>query len=402
MTEAERQIAALRARESIVRAFVCHDAERALRQAATATGPLAGMLFGVKDIIATADFPTCYGMAEATGPREDAWCVARLKRLGGTALGKTVCTAFAYPLPGPTTNPYDPSRSPGGSSSGSAAAVSAGFVSFALGTQTAGSTIRPASYCGVTGFKPSFGLIPLDGVQAISTTLDHVGVFAHTPREAWFVVSAMILPRPETIAPRKPQRLLLLRPPVTCDYTDRLQDLHETLRADGVEIDTMEFPFPAGDFRDLQKELCYWEAARILLSPGRVRVISELEMLLAPYRDRDIAEYAAVSHRRQMYQARFATLAAPYDAVLLPAATGPAPPVASTGDAIMSRFWTALHVPAITIPLWHDRNGLPLGLQLLARVGHDRQLIEVAQWLMGVQRHDPHMAVLPKTHAPFP
>jgi Asp-tRNA(Asn)/Glu-tRNA(Gln) amidotransferase A subunit family amidase len=382
LTEAERQIAALNTREPTVRAFVCHDAERALQQAAAAAGPLAGVLIGVKDIIATADFPTRYGMTEDAGRREDAWCVARLKQLGGTILGKTVCTAFAYPLPGPTTNPHDPTRSPGGSSSGSAAAVAAGFVSFALGTQTAGSIIRPGSYCGVTGFKPSYGLIPLDGVQAISTSLDHVGVFAKLPRDAWFVVSAMILGRPETIPARKPRRLLMLRLPVACDYADRLEQLRESLRAEAIEVDAFDLPFPADDFRNLQKELCYWEAARILLSPGRVHVVPELEMLLAPYRVRDVTAYAVVSRRRQSYQTQFDSLAAPYDALLLPAATGAAPPIANTGDATMSRFWTALHVPAVAIPLWRDRDGLPLGLQLVARMGHDRQLMEAAQWLL--------------------
>jgi Asp-tRNA(Asn)/Glu-tRNA(Gln) amidotransferase A subunit family amidase len=382
LTEAEHQIAALYARERTVRAFVCYDAERALRHACAATGPLAGALVGVKDIISTADFPTRYGMDADAGRREDAWCVARLKQLGGTILGKTVCTALAYPLPGPTTNPHDPTRSPGGSSSGSAAAVAAGFVSFALGTQTAGSTIRPASYCGVTGFKPSYGLIPLDGVQPISTTLDHVGVFAKTPREAWLLVSAMILSHAETIVAQKPRRLLMLRLPVACDYGDHLEDLRETLRGDAIQVDTLDLPFPADDFCNLQKELCYWEAARILLSPGRVCVIPELETLLAPYRGRDLAEYAAAACRRQAYQAQFDTLAASYDALLLPAATGPAPPIASTGDAVMSRFWTALHVPAVSVPLWLNRNGLPLGLQLLARVGHDRHLMEVAQWLL--------------------
>jgi Asp-tRNA(Asn)/Glu-tRNA(Gln) amidotransferase A subunit family amidase len=381
LTEAECQIAALRAREPIVRAFVCHDAERALQKAAAARGPLAGSLIGVKDIIATADFPTRYGMdVEDAGPREDAWCVARVKQLGATILGKTVCTAFAYPLPGPTTNPHDPARSPGGSSSGSAAAVAAGFVRFAIGTQTAGSTIRPASYCGIVGYKPSYGLIPLDGVQPISTTLDHVGLFARSPADAWFLMSAMVTPQPQVIAPRKPRRLLLLRVPAACDYAARINALD-------VETDTLDLPFPVEDFHNLQKELCYWEAARILLAPGRVQPVPELVSLLAPYLSRDIADYAAAGSRRASYQQQFAELAAPYDAVLLPAATGAAPPHADTGDAIMSRFWTALHVPAITIPLWRDDAGMPLGLQLLSAFGTDRTLLEVAQWLLDITIH---------------
>ena len=382
MIEAERQIATLHAREPTVRAFVCHDAERALRQTRMATGPLAGSLIGVKDIIATADFPTRYGTTRDTGPREDAWCVARLKQLGAAILGKTVCTAFAYPQPGPTTNPHDPARSPGGSSSGSAAAVAAGFVSFALGTQTAGSTIRPASYCGITGFKPSYGLVPLDGVQPIASTLDHVGVFARSPCDAWYLTSAMVLSQPEALIARKPARLLLLRVPPPCDYAERLARLAEMLRRNEIEVDALDLPMPVEDFSTLQKELCYWEAARILLVPGRVQPVPELQALLAPYLDQDIAEYAVIARRRHDCFSRFDALASGYDAVVVPAATGAAPPIADTGDAIMSRFWTALHIPAVTVPLWRDGHGMPLGLQLLARLGEDRSLMEVAQWMM--------------------
>jgi Asp-tRNA(Asn)/Glu-tRNA(Gln) amidotransferase A subunit family amidase len=261
--------------------------------------------------------------------------VARLKQLGATVLGKTACTAFVYPRPGPTTNPHDLTRSPGGSSSGSAAAVAAGFVSFALGTQTAGSTIRPASYCGITGFKPSYGLIPVDGVQPISGTLDHVGVFARSPHDAWYLTSALMLSRPETLTGRKPTRLLMLRVPATCNYAEHLEMLAETFRGEEIEVGVLDLPVPPEDFHNLQKELCCWEAARILLVPGRVQPVPELEALLAPYRDRDVAEYAAMARRRQAYMSRFDALASGYDAVLAPAATGAAPPIANTGDAVL-------------------------------------------------------------------
>jgi Asp-tRNA(Asn)/Glu-tRNA(Gln) amidotransferase A subunit family amidase len=384
---AERQLAELRAREGTVRAFVCHDAAAARGRLTAGTGPLAGALIGVKDIIATADFPTRYGMADIddAGPREDAWCVARVKQLGGAVLGKTVCTAFAYPLPGPTTNPHDASRTPGGSSSGSAAAVAAGFVSFALGSQTAGSTIRPGSYCGVTGFKPSYGLMPVDGVQAISTTLDHAGLFARSPRDAWYLASAMTMHDAEVIAARMPQRLLVLRMPaeiaLTDDYQARIDALGGSLRGCGVAVDEYDLPFPADDYRTLQNELCYWEASRILLSPGRVRPVPELQALLAPYSERDATAYAAARRRRALYQVQFESLVAGYDAVLVPAATGAAPPLSNTGDAVMSRFWTALHVPATTVPMWRNCENLPLGLQLLGGLGTDRELAAVAQWL---------------------
>jgi amidase len=384
---AERQLKALREREPQVRAFVCHDTDDTRRQIANRhPGPMSGALIGVKDIIATAEFPTHYGSSNPAviGPRIDAWCVAEARRLGGIILGKTVCTEFAYPLPGPTTNPHDPTRTPGGSSSGSAAAVAAGFVSFALGTQTAGSTIRPASYCGVTGFKPSYGILHLEGVQAISTTCDHIGIFARSPRDAWYFSSAMTASQAEILSPRRPTRVLRLRLPPeiprTDGYSGRAEALVESLRQAGVAVTTMDLPFPLEDFRGLQQALCYWEAARILLAPGGQHLVPELRALLGPYLEIDLSVYADARRRRQAYQARFEALATGYDAVLQPAATGIAPPIASTGDAVMSRFWTALHVPAITVPIWRSAEGMPLGLQLLGRLGEDRALVEVAEW----------------------
>jgi Asp-tRNA(Asn)/Glu-tRNA(Gln) amidotransferase A subunit family amidase len=385
---AEWQLAAVASRESVVQAFVCLDAAAARRRIAERSeGPLGGALIGVKDIIATEDFPTRYGSThpENVGPRVDAWCVAEARRLGGTVLGKTVCTEFAIALPGPTTNPHDVRRTPGGSSSGSAAAVAAGFVSFALGTQTAGSTIRPASYCGVTGFKPSYGLLHVEGVQAISTTLDHLGLFARSPRDAWYLASAMALNRAEIVEPRQPRRVLAMRLPDEIPqgdgYPERLAALVASLRAAGIDVETINLPFPVADFRRLQQELCYWEAARLLLAPQRMRLAPQLQSLLGPYLDSDMADYGAARRRRQAYQAQFDALAAGCDAVLLPAATGVAPlSLADTGDAVMSRFWTALHVPAITVPLWRAVEGLPLGLQLLGALGTDRALAATAQW----------------------
>jgi Asp-tRNA(Asn)/Glu-tRNA(Gln) amidotransferase A subunit family amidase len=387
VARAERQLAALAAQEDTVRAFVCHDADAArLLCVAGTEGPLRGALIGVKDIIATEAFPTRYGLAdhEPSGPRHDAWCVARARRLGGVVLGKTACTAFAYPRPGPTTNPHDARRSPGGSSSGSAAAVAAGFVSFAFGTQTAGSTIRPASYCGVVGFKPSFGLLSTEGIEAISATLDHVGIFAVSPRDAWYLVSAVVLPRAEVLSARRPVRVLVPRLPAELvlgdGYVERLATLVGALREDGIAVETVELPMLAADFLGLQQEICYWEAARLLLASGRMRLLPELVVLLGPYLGCDMTRYAAARGRRQTCQTAFDALAAEYDAVLLPAATGAAPPMTDTGDAVMNRIWTALHVPAITVPVWRCADGMPLGLQLVGRLGEDRALVETAQW----------------------
>ena len=386
---AERQLAAFATDEPTIHAFAHADPEAArarLRQALEQhpDDPLGGALLGVKDIITTRDFPTKFGspFPENDGPRQDAWCVGEAQRLGAAILGKTVSTEFAFALPGPTVNPRDHARTPGGSSSGSAAAVAAGFVSFALGTQTGGSTIRPASFCGVTGYKPSYGLLHTEGVQAISTTLDHLGIFALSPRDAWLFTSAL-LAHPEVLAPQPPRRLLLLRTPpeipLEAPYRGLLDSLPTTLGS----IEAADLPFPSEDFAHLQEILCYWEAARILLAPNRMRLAEGLVAQLQPYLDMDLAEYVAARRRRAAYQAEFDALASGYDAILVPAATGVAPPtLAHTGDAIMSRFWTALGVPCVTVPIWRSDEGLPLGLQLIGRLGADRALMALAQWLL--------------------
>jgi len=247
------------------------------------------------------------------------------------------------------------------------------------------SDLRPASYCGITGFKPSHGLLHLEGVQAISTTCDHLGIFARSPRDVWYFVGAMLGGRADVVTPRPPRRLLHLRLPVDIPqgdgYPARIDELAASLRNARVTVIAVDLPFPIEDFTRLQQELCYWEAARVLLGPGAPHLVPELQSLLGHYLHVDLSVYAAARRRRLAYQAQFETLAEGFDAVLLPAATGIAPLFASTGDAVMSRFWTALHLPAITIPMWPSEEGMPLGLQLVGTLGEDRALAEVAQWL---------------------
>jgi Asp-tRNA(Asn)/Glu-tRNA(Gln) amidotransferase A subunit family amidase len=170
--------------------------------------------------------------------------------------------------------------------------------------------------------------------------------------------------------------------PQGAGYPERIAALASALSREGIATDTVELPFPLEDFRRLQQEICYWEAARLLLGSGAVRPLPELRTLLQPYLEQDLSPYADARRRRQAYQAQFATLVESYDAVLVPAATGVAPALADTGDAVMSRFWTALHLPAITVPVWRSDDGLPLGLQLLGALGTDRHLIATAQWLL--------------------
>ncbi len=389
---AERQLAALARREAEVRAFVHCEPDMARRRVADYLGastllPLAGALVGVKDVILTESFPTGFGspFPENQGERRDAWCVTRILGQGGAVVGKTVSTEFAFSRPGPTTNPWDPRRTPGGSSSGSAAAVAAGFVSFALGSQTGGSVVRPASYCGVVGFKPSFGLLHTEGVQAISTTLDHLGVFALSPRDTWYCITALLGPRAEVATPWRPKRVLVLRLPDWLSAGDglreRILELADALRGTGMEVAEIDLPFPQEDFLHLQEQIGHWEASRILLAPGRLRLSKQLDGLLRPYLGVGVEEYAVARLRREQHQARFAALMSGWDAVLMPAAPGAAPAgLESTGDAMMNRFWTALHVPAITVPQWRSAEGMPLGLQIIGPLGSDRRLVKIAQW----------------------
>jgi amidase len=234
------------------------------------------------------------------------------------------------------------------------------------------------------GFKPSYGLLPTEGVQAISTTLDHLAVLARSPRDAWYLVGALIANRADVVAPRRPRRVLRLRLPDAIPQSDEYRALLSALTAQlgksDVVVEMRDLPFPLEDFKSLQQELCYWEAARILLAPGQLRIVPQLTTLLGPYLDVDLSVYAAARTRRQAYQALFETLVAGFDAVILPAATGAAPSLSDTGDAIMSRFWTALHVPAISVPMWRTADGMPLGLQLLGPLGSDRSIAEIAQW----------------------
>jgi Asp-tRNA(Asn)/Glu-tRNA(Gln) amidotransferase A subunit family amidase len=180
--------------------------------------------------------------------------------------------------------------------------------------------------------------------------------------------------------------VLHLRMPAAIPLEDemraRMEQLAAALPAHGVEVETRELPFPLEDFAHLQETLCYWEAARILLLPGRMRLAEGLTRLLLPYVEMDVAEYAEARRRRAKYQADFAALSAPFDAVLCPAARGVAPlGLQQTGDALMSRFWTILHIPNVTVPLWRSAAGLPLAPQLLAPLGTDRELLRIAQWL---------------------
>jgi len=377
-----------------LRAFVHMDAEAVLARARELdargpSGPLHGVPVALKDIIETADLPTGYGSPIYDGhrPTADAAVVARLRAAGALIVGKTVSTEFALFSPGPTRNPHDPSRTPGGSSSGSAAAVAAGLVPLALGTQTAGSIVRPASFCGVYGAKPTFASVPFDGVKVCSGSLDTLGVLALDVEDAALALSVM------TGAPldvrgamadlgRRPLRLgwwpgagsARMEEDAAAVVADARQRLS---RRDDVDLVDVHLPEWFGELIEDQQALMRTEAHAALkfertehpqlLSP-------ELRDYLAPGPDADGAARAL----RRVHEGRAALSAAVLglDGLLTPSVVGEAPDVSGTGDPVFCRTWTLLGVPSVAVPGLVGPAGLPLGVQVVGP--HDADLAVLA------------------------
>jgi len=374
------------------------------RRRGRAVGALHGLPIGIKDIIDTARIPTANGTALDAGrvPREDAAVVARLRSAGAIVLGKTVTTELAFMHPAATDNPAAPGHTPGGSSSGSAAAVAAGMVPLAIGTQTGGSVIRPASFCGVVGYKPSFGAVSRSGVLVQSPSLDTVGFFATCVEDVALLAEPLFGHDPRDRATRAtaPPRLLdttLADVPVTPRFgfvrtpwweqaSDDMRGALEEL-AEHLGDACIEAPLP-----DI-----FAEAA-----PMRRRVnIAEMAKHFAPYcrRGRDqlssetleaIDEGLAVSARDYLdaldwpavLTAGLDTIFENCDALITPAATGAAPHGhASTGDPIFNGLWTFCGMPCVTLPLLESSDGLPMGVQLVGPKGDDARLLRTARWL---------------------
>jgi len=355
-------------------------------------GPLHGVTVGVKDIIDTHDMPTEFGSEIHHGnrPPRDAACVALTRRAGGIIVGKTVTTEFANVTPGKTRNPYDPKRSPGGSSSGSAAAVASGMVDIAIGTQTTGSTTRPASFCGVVGYRPTFGDLSTSGVMQVSASVDTLGLLGRCVadiavfRDVLMGVEAIPLPSVE------PPRVGFAR-------TGRGLDIHPTTRSllenlvDGMvsasaTVEESRWPSNLDELdeahrwitgfemtRNLSWEIDnHWEALSEGLREGRLRDGAGCS------EDLYIEMRARAAHARL----ELAGLFADSDVILAPAAIGEA---TSFDDPVphpwIYRPWTLLHLPVVTLPILKGPNGLPVGVQLIGRHGEDRFLLAVAKWL---------------------
>lgn len=410
---AEACLARIEALEPAVQAWafldrdlVLAEADRldALKRAGRPLGPLHGVPVGIKDIIDTAAMPTEHGTVLCAGrrPRRDAFVVTRLRDAGALIVGKTVTTELAAFHPGKTRNPHDPRRTPGGSSSGSAAAVAAGMVPLALGSQTNGSVIRPASFCGVVGFKPTHGLIGRTGVLLQSRTLDHVGLFARDIEDAALlgdVLAGFDEDDPDTQLGASPRLLATataewpLAPDLAfvrgaawdqAEPTTR-EAFEELVAALGERITMAELPESFARANELHRTI--WEAdAALNYGPLYDRGGDALSAVMRGMIERG-REVRAVDWHRAVAAAKALRRALDplferYDAVVTPAALGEAPEgLETTGSPAFCTLWTLLGLPAVSLPLLQGPAGLPLGVQLVGPRGDDARLLRTARWL---------------------
>ena len=401
------------ARENEIGAFTYFDEAQARRGAKAADdyrgtgrslGALHGLPIGIKDIIDTIDMPTENGTVIDAGrrPRKDAEVVRRLRQAGAVIMGKTVTTELAFFAPGKTRNPHNTGHTPGGSSSGSAAAVAAGFLPLAIGSQTFGSVIRPASFCGVVGFKPSFGLISRAGIRLLAAPLDTVGVFAQTVADAALLADALAGhdsadPDTRLVPPPRMLDVALTKPPVTPDLAfvktpmwdeaepatqEGFAELAETLGKSCTEV---ALPDVFGEWAGAQRTLMRAGMARNLESyyrKGEDRLSPVLRNLLEEGKQIAAVDYLAALDWRAALSNGLEQLFDRYDAIVTPAAPGEAPTgLDSTGNPTFNGLWTLCGVPAVSLPLLQGPKGLPVGVQLVGRQGEDARLLRTARWL---------------------
>lgn len=404
--------------EPQVQAWEFLDREHLIEQAVEADdrhqrgaekGPLSGIPVGIKDIIDVRGMPTGDGTPLHAGrmPRSDAALVSQLRRAGGMPMGKTVTTELATYAPGKTRNPHRDAaggeHTPGGSSSGSAAAVAAGMVPLAIGTQTNGSVLRPASFCGVYGFKPTFGLIARTGVLTQSPPLDQVGVFARSLEDIALLAQALCghheddpatraQPAPAlrqlvSSQPPLPPRLALVRTPfwerMDADAREAFEELEGELGDAAMPIELPDSAAEAvGWHRSIMEADLAASFAREFES-GREQLSPTLRAQIERGRQVSAVDYRHAIERIPSLLAHFDELFAEFDAIVTPATLGTAPAgLASTGDPLMCTLWTLAGLPAVSLPLLSGANGLPLGVQLVGARGDDARLLRTASWLV--------------------
>ena len=393
-------------REPTLHAFVVRTPSHEVLASANG-GEWAGIPVGIKDLIATRTLTTTNGSPIYADQvlDYDAPIVANIRQLGAAVFGKTVTTEFAWRQPGPTVNPFHADHTPGGSSSGSAAAVAAGIVPLALGTQTVGSVIRPAAFCGVVGFKASFGAVPRAGVYPLAGSLDHVGFIARSVNDVAYafnllrnraatepdsiVLPAVPMKNDSGIEPQAAPRLAWLRTPyddrVTAEQKQAMENAVMQLRAQGAVIE--EFALPDEYWTGIEGMFCLLECEggaihqeHVVQFPERSSV--HLKELVEKGRARSALEYLGARALQQRLRADAAVQFKGFDAVLTIPATGEAPEgLAFTGDPVFCALWSFLGLPALTVPIARSAKGLPLGLQLLAPYKQDAHLLRTGRWI---------------------
>lgn len=365
-------------------------AEPAERLPGSSDGPLSGVTFGVKDVMDVKGMPTRYGakLPHARPAERDAACVALLRRAGAVPLGKTVTAEFAYAAPGPTRNPLNLEHTPGGSSSGSAAAVAAGMADFALGTQTGGSMMRPAAFTGVLGYKPSFGAVHRGGLFLLCDSLDTIGCFS---RDLPLLrrVASVLQPLPAPVAPRSPRIAVLSGQELGPIEPAALQALDQGclhLERQGAVIQRLAPDPQLHELLELHGRIMLYEMARSLLpvwqaAPDALRpvTVDAVRKGLAL----DPLDYHDWQARRRLLQREWEQRYGDYDALLTPAAPGPAPQgLHSTGSSVLNRPWSLLGWPTLSLPAPAPHGPLPLGLQLIGRPQQDGALLDLATLLV--------------------
>jgi Asp-tRNA(Asn)/Glu-tRNA(Gln) amidotransferase A subunit family amidase len=390
----------IRDREQTVLAWEHLDGDRALARAreldkAGGGGLAAGVPFGAKDIIDTADMPTAYGspIHEGHRPGRDAGCIAITRAAGAVLLGKTVSTEFGHRYPGKTRNPFNPAHTPGGSSSGSAAAVGDKMIPLAYGTQTTGSVIRPAAFCGTVGYKPTYGDFNNNGVMPNSPSIDTLGAMVRSVEDLALVRSVLL-----------EEPLVALKPPAMAGlkigfyrspFWDRaegytqshLEHAAKRLSGLGAKVTDLELPGIDADFERLFRVISGFEFSRTVswerfnrlgalsadLRDGRMK-----EGMETPYED-----YRKGTRRLERLRLEIDDVLDGYDVLITPSAPGEAPKgLRKTGNAIFNSIWTALGTPAVTLPVFEGPSGLPIGLQLIAGRFKDRRLFDIAEAVM--------------------
>jgi Asp-tRNA(Asn)/Glu-tRNA(Gln) amidotransferase A subunit family amidase len=393
-------LARIEAREATVGAWIHLDPDLVLKQAKAldagpVRGPLHGLPIGVKDIIDTVDMPTAYGSTAYAGnrPAADAAGVALAREAGALILGKTVSTEFAWFHPGKTANPRvpanAPAHTPGGSSSGSAAAVADWMVPLAFGTQTAGSIVRPGSYCGVVGYKPTWGMLPRMGVKMLAESLDTLGVMARSPGDAGLLVGALsgrnLLREPLERAPR----IALCRthewPAAQPETAAAMEHAAKAASRAGAQVKELALPKEFAGLLQAQIDLMNYESYRSLSSDRLHRyagLSDTLKKLLDTAGKVTATRYDEARALTTACRAMLVNVFGDADAILAPCAPGEAPQgLAATGDPIFCRVWTLLGVPAMSVPCTQGPNGLPVGVQVIGRFGDDARALAVAEWL---------------------